>query len=154
MFVSWILYALCSGLVVGWAMHLLMFGLSRKLPTPVDMVEALGSYGTKARGGKARRIGFWIHSLGGALLGLVYTALFTELFALGGRPVILLAGAVLGMFHGLIVTYILMYWLVEHHPVEEYRRASPQVGLVHLVGHVFYGTALAGLILIGGNFLP
>ncbi|MDP4878662.1 MAG: hypothetical protein NWR36_02155 [Opitutales bacterium] len=57
-----------------------------------------------------------------------------------------------GFFHGLITSYGLMFYACERHPIEEYRKATLEEGLLHLVGHVIFGGVaglLGGLIAMG-----
>lgn len=145
-----LLYALLatlSGIIAGWLMHLLMLAISHRHEIQVDMVKAIGSYGTGQLGPRARRIGLLLHTVGGGSLGFLYGLLLLQI-GIHGHPVAVLAGFVLGHFHGLMVSFILMYWLAEHHPVERYRNATMSVGVVHLVGHVFYGTTVSLIIYI------
>lgn len=140
-------FGLLVGLLVGWSMHFLMRLISRSHQVPVDMVQALGTFGTGEVGPQARRIGFVAHSIGGAVLGVGYDAAL-GLLHFEGRPAGILIGSVLGFFHGLLVTYFLMYWLAERHPVERFRRATMVVGLVHLAGHIYFGTVVAAVLVL------
>ena len=126
-------------------MHALMLVVSARLPTRVDMIEALGSFGTGRTGASARTLGLLMHSIGGGLLGLVYLALFVWIGA-ADRPSVVLFGSILGFAHGLVVCYGLLYWVSLHHPVEAYRRAPLPVGLVHLAGHILFGTLLGAFV--------
>ncbi len=144
-----IFIALIAGAVTGWLMHLLMLASSRRQEVPVDMVKALGSYWTKDTTPRASQVGLILHTLGGALLGLVYSWLL-HLIAIDSHPVAILAGFILGHFHGLIVSFSLMYWVADRHPVEAYRNATMQVGIIHLLGHIFFGTAV-GLVIYLSN---
>jgi hypothetical protein len=60
-------------------------------------------------------------------------------------PYAIFLGMGFGFFHGLIMSYLLMFYASEKHPIEEYRKATLEAGLLHLVGHVIFG-AVAGLI--------
>jgi hypothetical protein len=129
------------GLLAGWLMHGLMLLLSRRHEVPVNFVEALGSYHTRARGPRARRIGWAAHSLGGIVLGIAYAWLL-RLMGFSPHPGAIILGAALGFFHGLLVSYLLMYWLAEEDAPQRYQGATMVVGGVHLVGHIFFGAVM------------
>lgn len=145
---SYLLLSAFLGVVAGWIMHGFMVAISAHHETPVDMVEAIGSFRAGADGDRARRTGFLLHTIGGALIGCIYGILAAS-FHLNDQPSIILAGIVLGSFHGLTVCFMLMVWISERHPVEAYRRATIPVGIVHFLGHVLYGLLVAfGLLLL------
>jgi hypothetical protein len=60
-------------------------------------------------------------------------------------PYALFLGIGFGFFHGLVTSYALMFYASERHPIEEYRKATLEQGLLHLVGHIIFG-GIAGLI--------
>ena len=43
------------------------------------------------------------------------------------------------------MSYILMFFASERHPVEMYRNATLEEGLLHLVGHIIFG-GVAGVL--------
>ena len=45
-----------------------------------------------------------------------------------------LLGIGFGFFHGLIVSYGLMFYASERHPIETYKKATLEEGLLHFVG--------------------
>jgi hypothetical protein len=145
---DYLLLSAFVGAVAGWIMHGFMLAVSAHHDTPVDMVKALGSFGVGDVGPRARTLGFILHTAGGAVIGIFYGYL-VALLELNDRPAIVLAGVILGFFHGLTVCFMLMMWISERHPVETYRRATIPVGLVHLTGHIVYGLLVAlGLLLL------
>jgi len=91
----------------------------------------------------------------GVVFGMVYTLLLMAI-APGSVAGSLFICVGFGFFHGLIVSYMLMYYVAERHPVAKYRNAGMSVGIIHLIGHVLYG-ALVGFIvgfsdnLVGGS---
>mgnify|MGYP001586285803 FL=1 len=137
-----ILGAVC-GLIGAFSMNLFMRSVSATFSQRVDMVRALGSYFTKSTE-NASGLGTLIHAIAGILFGIVYFVIMHAMHALT-LPYALFLGIGFGFFHGLVMSYALMFYASERHPIEEYRKATLEQGLLHLVGHLIYG-AVAGLI--------
>ena len=114
------------------------------------MTRALGSYFTgKTDGSEA--LGRMMHSISGVIFGMIYFAIMQTMGALV-FPYALFLGIAFGFFHGLIMSYMLMFYASERHPLEEYRKATLEEGLLHLVGHIIFGGVaglLGGLIALG-----
>ena len=107
------------------------------------MVRALGSYFTgKVEG--SRRLGKAIHLASGLVFGTIYFAIMDAMGALL-FPYAIFLGIGFGFFHGLFMSYVLMFYASEKHPVKEYREATLEEGLLHLVGHIIFG-AVVGLL--------
>jgi hypothetical protein len=138
-----ILLGAVSGLIGAFAMNLFMRAISTAFSKRVDMVRALGSYFT-GKLENAGNIGTAIHSLAGIVFGIIYFLIFNAMNALI-FPYALFLGLGFGFFHGLITSYGLMFYASERHPIEEYRKATLEEGLLHLVGHIIFG-GVAGLI--------
>ena len=81
--------------------------------------------------------------MAGVIFGIVY---FVVMHAMGALvfPYAIFLGIGFGFFHGLIMSYGLMFYASEKHPIEQYRKATLEEGLLHLVGHIIFG-AVAGL---------
>jgi hypothetical protein len=60
-------------------------------------------------------------------------------------PYAIFLGIGYGFFHGLIMSYILMFFASARHPVEAYRKATLEEGLLHLVGHIIFGGVAGAL---------
>lgn len=137
-----ILGAIC-GLIGSFAMNLFMLTVSHAYSKRVDMVIALGSFftGTVER---AAILGTLIHSIAGIVFGVLYFLLMNAMNSLSFPSAIFL-GLGFGFFHGLVMSYCLMFIASERHPIEAYRKATLEQGLLHLVGHVIFG-AVAGFI--------
>ena len=134
--------AIC-GLVGAFAMTFFMSAVSQSFSKRVDMARALGSYFTgKAEGSGG--IGRMIHGVSGVIFGMIYFAIMHTMGALI-FPYALFLGIAFGFFHGLIMSYMLMFYASERHPVEEFRKATLEQGLLHLVGHIIFG-GVAGLL--------
>lgn len=138
-----ILLGSISGLIGAFAMNLFMRGVSSAYSQRVDMLIALGSYFT-GRVEHAATIGSVIHGLAGIVFGILY---FWIIHAMGAFsfPYPLFLGVGFGFFHGLIMSYCLMFIASERHPIETYRKATLEEGLLHLVGHMIFG-GVAGLL--------
>ncbi|MGK0176559.1 MAG: hypothetical protein ACJAYS_000622 [Lentimonas sp.] len=132
-----------SGLVGAFAMTGFMLKVSSTYSKRVDMVKALGSFFTHKPEG-AEELGKKIHALSGLLFGIIY---FVAMYLIGALtfPYPIFLGIGFGFFHGLIMSYVLMFYASEKHPIEEYREATLEEGLLHLVGHVIFG-AVVGLM--------
>jgi hypothetical protein len=137
-----ILGAVC-GLIGAFSMNLFMRTVSTAFSKRVDMVRALGSYFTGTTE-NASTLGTLIHSFAGILFGILYFLIMHAMRALI-FPYALFLGIGFGFFHGLVTSYALMFYASERHPIEEYRKATLEQGLLHLVGHIIFG-GIAGLI--------
>ncbi|MGB0408487.1 MAG: hypothetical protein ACPG3X_02100 [Opitutales bacterium] len=139
-----ILGAIC-GLVGAYAMTGFMGRVSAAYSERVDMIVALGSYFKGSLDG-AEKLGRTIHTISGVVFGMVYFAIMQGMGALV-FPHAFFLGIGFGFFHGLIVSYALMFYASERHPIEIYRKATLEQGLLHLVGHLIFGGVVG---LIGG----
>ena len=137
-----ILGSVC-GLAGAFAMNLFMRSVSSAYSKRVDMLVALGSYFTGTVD-NAATIGSVIHGLAGIAFGVVYFLIMNAMNALI-FPYAIFLGMGFGFFHGLIMSYCLMFIASERHPIETYRKATLEEGLLHLVGHIIFG-GVAGLI--------
>lgn len=142
-----LLGAIC-GLVGAYAMTAFMSKVSSAYSQRVDMIVALGSYFKGSLEGAAE-LGRTIHFASGLIFGVVYFSIMQLMGALV-FPYALFLGIGFGFFHGLVMSYALMFYASERHPIETYRKATLEQGLLHLVGHVIFGgvTGLLGALLI------
>ena len=136
-----ILGSVC-GLVGAFAMNLFMRSVSSAYSKRVDMLVALGSYFTGTVD-NAATLGSVIHALAGIVFGALYFLIMNAMNALI-FPYAIFLGMGFGFFHGLVMSYCLMFIASERHPIEAYRKATLEEGLLHLVGHVIFG-GVAGL---------
>lgn len=60
-------------------------------------------------------------------------------------PYPIFLGIAFGFFHGLLMAYVLMIFASERHTIEDYRKATLEEGLLHLVGHIIFG-AVVGIL--------
>ncbi len=138
-----IVLGVICGLIGAFAMNLFMRTVSSAYSKRVDMVIALGSFFTGTTD-NAATLGTLIHSIAGIIFGVLY---FLIMNAMNGliAPYSIFLGLGFGFFHGLIMSYCLMFIASERHPIEAYRKATLEEGLLHLVGHIIFG-GVAGLI--------
>jgi hypothetical protein len=67
------------------------------------------------------------------------------LLGLTHLPNSLMLGLGVGVFHGMLVSLMLVWVVSESHPLEEFNEAGLAVGLSHFAGHVAFG-AVVGLV--------
>ena len=129
-----------SGLFGAFAMTEFMLKVSSTYSKRVDMLKALGSFFTRKSEG-AQELGKKIHAFSGLLFGMLY---FVGMYLIGGLifPYAIFLGIGFGFFHGLTMSYVLMFYASEKHPFKEYRDATLEEGLLHLVGHIIFGTVV------------
>ena len=119
-----------------------MTAVSSAFSKRVDMVRALGSYFTGRLEG-AVGLGRLIHAVSGLIFGVIYLMILSRMGALA-FPYPIFLGIAFGFIHGLLMAYFLMIFASERHPIEDYRKATLEEGLLHLVGHIIFG-AVVGL---------
>ncbi|MEO0509676.1 MAG: hypothetical protein AAF065_07445 [Verrucomicrobiota bacterium] len=134
------------GLVGAFAMTFFMACVSSAYGKRVDMTLALGSYFIRTTDG-AVIVGRLIHAVSGLVFGVAYFAIMHAMGALV-FPYAIFLGLGFGFFHGLLMSYMLMFYASERHPIDDYRKATLEEGLLHLVGHLIFGgvTGLLGAL--------
>ena len=138
MFVLIVLFlGAASGSVGAFAMTEFMLKVSSAYSKRVDMVQALGSFFTRKSEG-AIEMGKRIHTVSGICFGMLY---FLSMYLMGALafPFAIFLGIGFGFFHGLIMSYVMMFYASEKHPIKKYRDATLEEGLLHLVGHIIFG---------------
>lgn len=143
MIVNYLLTSVVAGALGGAAMIFVMGLMTRGGLARGNMIVALGGMVTRSRD-NAFRVGVVLHSISAIGFAMVYAMLMLWIGATG-MPPSLVVGLGVGLFHGLIVSLMLVWVVAEGHPFEEYNEAGLAVGLSHLVGHVVYG-AVVGLV--------
>lgn len=137
-----LLGAVC-GLFAAFVMNIFMRTVARKCGKRGDMVRALGGMFSRSKE-SAAVVGTAIHGAAGLCFGAVYLVILHLMGALA-LPFSLFLGLAFGFIHGMVTSYALMYYASERHPDEEYRKATMEEGVIHLIGHVIFG-AVVGLI--------
>ena len=138
-----IINTIVGGVIATTAMTLFLYLFHWFKLANGDMLRALGSWVVKKYEGSFLP-GLIIHYIGGICFALIYLWLW-RLLPLQRVPDYIFLGLVFGFIHGLIVSFMLVVLVAEHHPMEEFRGAGFAVALVHLVAHIIYGAVL-GLV--------
>ena len=131
------LFIALSGIAGTLLMSAVMTLIHRSNWANADMIRALGSYVTR-RYENALAPGLVIHLASGILFAFPYTVALGLINATSSAGLIL-GGGLLGLVHGFAMSFILLAAVSEKHPVEQFRGAGLEVGVAHIVGHVFYG---------------
>ncbi|MEM0967312.1 MAG: hypothetical protein AAGJ81_14290 [Verrucomicrobiota bacterium] len=113
----------------------------------VDMVIALGSFFSRTKK-NATQFGLGIHLGSGLLFGVIYGLLFSAIGITHLFPVVFV-GIGFGILHGLGMAYVLMIYMAEKHPLEEFREVSLIIGAIHFFGHIVYGAVVGVVIGVG-----
>lgn len=137
---STIILGALSGLIGAFAMNFFMRRVSAAYSKRVDMIRALGSFFTGKLENSAMT-GTIIHAIAGTFFGIIYFQIMKYMGALS-FPFSIFLGTGFGFFHGLITSYGLMFFATELHPIEEYRKATLEEGMLHLIGHIIFGTVV------------
>ena len=132
-----------SGLIAAILMNLAMRRISATYSEEFDMTVSLGSFFT-GRLENARKAGIIIHVFAGALFGGIYYAAF-YFMGLTKAPASIFVGLGFGFIHGLCMSYVLMLYASERHPIEKYRNATFSTGVIHLIGHMIFGVIVGVL---------
>ena len=48
----------------------------------------------------------------------------------------------MGLFHGVVVGFVGVITVAEHHPITKFKQAGFTVAVAHLFGHVVYGLSI------------
>ena len=85
----------------------------------------------------------------GVIFAFVYAAAMSllEISSVAGCAGI---GALMGLFHGFAMSFILIAVVSEKHPLPEFREAGFDVGIAHIAGHIAYGAVVGLLVGIFG----
>lgn len=143
-----------AGVIGTLGMSFVMSLIHRTGYTNADMIRALGSLATRKEEGSLLP-GLIIHLTSGILFAFPYAIVLTLIGPPSSGATALL-GAVVGLFHGIIVSFILLAVVSGMHPVERFRTAGLDVAVAHIVGHVAYGLLVGfaiGLLGVDYNIL-
>ena len=143
-----ILVIILSGILGTSGMSLVMWLITRSGLANADMIGAVGSIYTRSSE-NALLPGIIMHFTAGIIFAFLYVV-FLSLFSLGSVGAYIGMGAMTGVFHGLVVSFILVVLVAEHHPLEQFRKGGSEVAVAHLVGHIIYGLIVGAVIGIAG----
>ena len=139
-----ILIIILSGILGTCGMSLVMWLITRSGLANADMIRAVGSIYTRSYE-NALLPGIIMHFTAGIIFAFLYVA-FLSLFSLGSVGAYIGVGAMTGVFHGLVVSFLLVVLVAEHHPIEQFQKAGAEVAVAHLFGHIIYGLIVGAVI--------
>ncbi len=133
-----------SGILGTSGMSFVMWLITRSGLANADMIRAIGSIYTRSYG-NALIPGIIIHYTAGVVIAFFYAA-FLSIFSLGSVGSYIGIGAMVGVFHGLVVSFLLVVLVAEYHPLEQFQKAGSEVATAHMVGHIIYGL-IVGMVI-------
>ncbi|MDJ0523560.1 MAG: hypothetical protein QNJ90_15935 [Planctomycetota bacterium] len=139
-----IISTVIAGAIGTVAMSILMSTIHWAKLANADMIRALGSMAT-AKYENSFGPGLVIHFTSGILFAFPY-AIFLSLVMEPSFLSMSTMGAVLGLFHGIVVSFLLLAVVRGLHPLERFRKAGLQVAVAHIAGHVGYGFVLGAAL--------
>ena len=142
--IHFLLTSVVAGVLGAAALELAMWLICRTGWAKGNMIVAVGGILTRSRE-TAFRAGAVLHAVSAVVFAMIYAFAMTKM-GLTQLPTAFLVGIGFGMFHGLVVSLMLVWIVAERHPLEEFQDAGLAVGLSHFAGHVAYG-AVVGLVI-------
>jgi len=137
------LYALLYGLLGTALMSFVLYGVQQAGGPSAANVRGIGSSVPTPHGGSLVP-GAAAHIVAGALFGLVYLGLGHAWASLAPGSLLAL-GIGVGLVRGLAVTGVLSLLAFDQRPMERIQLAGAGTFVVHALGNVVYGLALAVL---------
>ena len=141
--VTFLVTIIVAGLLGVAALEFAMWLVARGVTSRANMVVAIGSLMTRSLD-SAFMVGAFVHATAAIVFSTLYALLMLGL-GLTDMPQAFMVGIGFGIFHGIVVSLILVWVVSDTHPLEEFKKASLAVGLSHFAGHVAYG-AVVGLV--------
>jgi len=132
-----------AGLLATAAMSGTLYTIHWRGLAEADMVRAIGSLVTRKEE-NAILPGLILHFLSGIVFSFLYVIVWSSL-PLEGFVHYVALGALTGFAHGLVVSFVLVVLVAEHHPVPRFQQAGIDVALAHLAAHVIFGL-LVGIV--------
>jgi len=136
------------GILGTGGMSFVMWLITRSGIANADMIRAIGSIFTRSYE-NAFTLGLIIHFAAGIVIAFFYVVLIS-FFSPNSVASSIGAGAMIGLFHGVAFSFLLVVSVAEHHPLEKFREAGSEVAIAHLVGHIIYGLVVGTLVGILG----
>jgi len=144
-----VIVTIIAGLLGTAGMTFVMWLIHRAGIANADMVRAIGSMFTSSIE-DALTPGVIIHFIAGSIIAFFYVILIS-LFGPTSVAATIGTGAMIGLFHGVTFSFLLIIAVAEHHPIEEFRDAGFEVAISHLVGHVIYGLIVGTVVGLTGS---
>ncbi|MEQ8350796.1 MAG: hypothetical protein RH862_04885 [Leptospiraceae bacterium] len=132
-----------AGLIATLGMSVVMYSIHAMGVANADMIRALGSLITRTKE-KALPAGLIAHLISGMMFAFPYAIIISSFPQASGATAPSL-GALLGLFHGFVFSFIMIALVAENHPLDEYKKVGVSVAIAHIAGHVAYGV-LIGLM--------
>ncbi len=132
-----VLQTVLAGLVATATMSGALYAIHWRGFAEADMIRAVGSLLTRGEA-NAMPAGIVTHLVSGVVFALVYVAVWSSLPVETFAQYVLLGG-VTGFAHGLVVSFLLVVLVAEHHPLPRFQQAGMGVAVAHLAAHVIYG---------------
>jgi uncharacterized membrane protein YagU involved in acid resistance len=139
-----IVETILAGVLGTGMMSLVMWLITRSGIANADMIGAIGSIFTRSYE-NAFTPGLIIHLAAGVVIAFFYVVLIS-LFSPNSVASSIGAGAMIGLFHGVAFSFLLVVLVAEHHPLERFREAGSEVAIAHLVGHIVYGLVVGTVV--------
>lgn len=134
-----------AGFIATAAMSGALYAIHWRGLAEADMIRAIGSIVTRKEE-NAMLPGLILHFLSGIVFAFLYVIVWS---ALPIEDFVFVAYVSLGLFtgfaHGLVVSFVLVVLVAEHHPVPRFQQAGVEVAVAHLAAHVIFGL-LVGLV--------
>ena len=143
-----VILTIIAGLLGTAGMTLVMWLIHRSGIAKADMVRAIGSMFTSSIE-DALAPGIIIHFIVGSIIAFFYVILIS-LFGPTSVAATIGTGAMIGLFHGVSFSFLLIVTVAEHHPLEQFRDTGFEVAIAHLVGHIIYGLVVGTVVGITG----
>jgi len=139
-----LLETVAAGALGTLAMSVVMALIHQARWANADMIRALGSFAT---GTYERSVmpGLVIHAAAGVTFAFPYAILLSIMTepALHHAAAV---GGVMGLLHGIVMSFILLAVVRYKHPLEKFRTAGLDVALAHVAGHVAYGAVVGATL--------
>ncbi len=150
-----ILLILISGLLATGVMSVTLYLIHWRGLAEADMIRAVGSIITRKES-NAMPVGLALHFFLGVIFAFLYVVIWSTL-PIDTFSHYVILGLITGFAHGLVVSFMLVILIAEHHPLERFQQAGMGIALAHLVGHIVYGLLVGivtGLYLVRLDLLP
>jgi hypothetical protein len=135
-----VLVTLLAGIISTFIMIVFLEIVTRTKLANADMVRAVGSIITRDYD-KAFIPGLIIQFGFGIIFGFIYFGILTYFTSSINLNAIIMGG-LMGLFHGIVVGFVGVITVAEHHPLEKFKKAGFTVAVAHLFGHIIYGLSI------------
>ena len=138
--------SIAIGVISTLGMSVSMWAITRLNIANADMIRAIGSLITRKEK-MSFRVGLLMHFTSGVIFSIPYT-LVLGLLRLSSSFSSFVVGGVMGFVHGFVVSFMLVAFVAQAHPVAKYREPGLSVAGSHIVGHIVYGLLVGYLAFV------